>query len=96
MLGMAAEAVSEVQRSNFKADPKNSGKPYTGGLFGLARHVNYGGYAVMRAGYAMATGWWMWGAFVFTFFFRDFATRGVPVLDEYYLKRVSFPGLLIE
>ena len=89
-LGIATELISEVQRRNFKADPNNSGKPYTGGLFGLARHVNYGGYTIMRAGYAMATGGWMWGAFVFSFFFRDFKTRGVPVLDEYCSKRVSF------
>ena len=32
VLGMGAEPISEVQRRNFKADPKNSGKPYTSGL----------------------------------------------------------------
>jgi protein-S-isoprenylcysteine O-methyltransferase Ste14 len=88
-VGMATELISEIQRRNFKADEKNQGKPYTGGLFGLARHINYGGYTVMRAGYAMATGGWLWGTAVGTFFFRDFATRGVPVLDEYCSKRVS-------
>jgi len=87
VLGLATEAISEIQRRNFKADPRNAGKPYAGGLFGLARHINYGGYTVMRAGYALATGGWMWSAFVFAFFFRDFATRGVPVLDEYCSKR---------
>lgn len=89
VLGMATESISEIQRKNFKADPRNAGKPYTGGLFGLARHINYGGYTVMRAGYALATGGWMWSAFVGAFFFRDFATRGVPVLDEYCSKSVS-------
>lgn len=90
-LGLATEAISEIQRKFFKADPKNAGKPYTGGLFGLARHINYGGYTVMRAGYALATGGWVWSAFMFWFFFSDFAKRGVPVLDEYCTKRVSFP-----
>ena len=89
VLGLATEAIAEIQRRGFKADPKNAGKPYTGGLFGLARHINYGGYTIMRAAYALATGGWLWSAFVFSFFFHDFATRGVPVLDEYCSKRVS-------
>jgi steroid 5-alpha reductase family enzyme len=89
VLGMATETIAEIQRREFKADPKNAGKPYMGGLFGLARHINYGGYTIMRAGYALATGGWLWSAFVFTFFFQEFVTRGVPVLDEYCSKRVS-------
>jgi steroid 5-alpha reductase family enzyme len=90
VIGMATELTAEIQRRNFKNDQRNTGKPYTGGLFALARHINYGGYTVMRAGYAMATGGWIWGAFVFGFFFYDFANRGVPVLDEYCSKRVSY------
>jgi protein-S-isoprenylcysteine O-methyltransferase Ste14 len=89
VVGTAAELTSEIQRRNFKADPKNQGKPFTAGLFSLARHINYGGYTIMRTGYAVATGGWIWGAAVFGFFFYDFATRGVPVLDEYCSNRVS-------
>ncbi len=87
--GLVVEAVSEVQRQAFKAKPENKGKAFTGGLFGVARHVNYGAYTVWRAGYALAAGGPIWGGLVFAFFFRDFVTRGVPVLDAYCTKRVS-------
>lgn len=85
--GILAELVSEIQRKNFKSDPKNKGKPYTGGLWSLARHINYGAYTVWRAGYALAGGGWIMGALVGAFFFSDFVSRGVPVLNEYCEKR---------
>jgi protein-S-isoprenylcysteine O-methyltransferase Ste14 len=88
-IGLIIEAISETQRKKFKDDPKNKGKAYTGGLFGLARHINYGAYTVMRSGYALASGGWIWGSFVAIFFGVDFARRGVPILDEYCTKRVS-------
>ncbi|ORY19207.1 hypothetical protein BCR34DRAFT_472119 [Clohesyomyces aquaticus] len=85
--GILLELVSEIQRKQFKSDPKNKGKVYTGGLWKLARHINYGGYTIWRAGYALASGGWIWGAIAGAFFFSDFATRGVPILDEYCSKR---------
>lgn len=88
VVGMIAETGSEVQRRRFKDDPKNKGKPYTGGLFSLARHINYGGYALWRAGYALASGGWIWGSFVGSLAFFGFVTRGVPVLDLYCEERV--------
>ncbi len=87
--GLIVEGVSELQRWRFKARPENKGKAYTGGLFSVARHINYGAYTVWRSGYALAAGGPIWGGVVFWFFFRDFVTRGVPVLDNYCTKRVS-------
>ncbi|KAF2113816.1 hypothetical protein BDV96DRAFT_601282 [Lophiotrema nucula] len=86
-IGLLTELISEAQRKRFKSDPKNKGKPYTGGLWALARHINYGAYTVWRAGYALAAGGWIWGSIVGAFFFSDFATRGVPILNEYCEKR---------
>lgn len=88
VLGMLVETISEIQRHNFKKNPENKGRLYTGGLFSLARHINYGGYTTWRAGYALAAGGWTWGAIVGGFFFYDFAFRGVPVLDEYCSHKV--------
>jgi len=85
--GILTELVSEVQRKQFKADPKNKGKPYTGGLWSLARHINYGGYTVWRGGYALVGGGWIMGAVVGAFFFADFARRGVPTLNAYCEER---------
>ncbi|KAJ5369759.1 uncharacterized protein N7496_005851 [Penicillium cataractarum] len=88
-IGLSVEAISEFQRKAFKQDTKNKGKPYGGGLFSLATNINYGAYTVWRAAYALTCGGLIWSATTFTFFFRDFATRGVPVLDAYMTRRVS-------
>ncbi|KAF2685397.1 hypothetical protein K458DRAFT_365768 [Lentithecium fluviatile CBS 122367] len=85
--GILTELIAEIQRKRFKADPKNKGKPYTGGLWSFARHINYGGYTLWRAGYALTGGGWIMGAIVGAFFFSDFATRAVPVLSDYCEKR---------
>lgn len=86
-VGILTELISEIQRYRFKKDKKNMGKPCTSGLWAYARHINYGGYVLWRAGYAMAAGGWILGALVGSFHFFDFAYRGVPILDEYCAKR---------
>jgi len=87
ILGSAIELISEIQRKNFKDDARNAGKPYTGGLFSLARHINYSGYTIMRSAYAFTAGGFIPGLVVAAFFGGDFAFRGVPVLDDYCTKR---------
>lgn len=82
-LGILAETTAETQRRRFKDRPENAGKAYTGGLFGLARHINYGGYTLWRGAYALASGGPVWAAAVAGFFSQDFANRAVPVLDQY-------------
>lgn len=90
LTGIFLEAFSEIQRTHFKQDPNNKGKPFTGGLFSLAGHINYGGITLWRAGYAMAAAGWPWAAAVGGFFFYDFASRGVPVLDAYCQEMVCW------
>jgi len=85
--GIAMEVVAEVQRKNFKDRPESKGRAYTGGLFGVVRHANYGGYTLWRTGAAMVSGGWAWGLAVGAWFFADFVTRGIPALDEYCSKR---------
>ncbi|OSS46816.1 hypothetical protein B5807_08742 [Epicoccum nigrum] len=86
-VGIMTELVAEIQRKRFKADPNNKGKAYTGGLWGYARHINYGGYTIWRAGYALAAGGWALGALVGAAFAYDFSTRAIPILNEYCEKR---------
>jgi len=107
VLGMTIETVSEVQRRNFKRKLENKGKVFNGGLFKLARHINYGGYTLWRTGFAIAGGGWIWGATCFGFFAGDFSSRAIPVLDSYcdekygeqwrgYMREVGyklFPGI---
>lgn len=86
-VGLALEAVSEVQRRDFKESPAGRGKVMRAGLWSRARHPNYGGYALWRAGYALAGGGVVAGLAAGLFQAWDFAVRAVPVLDEYCGKR---------
>ncbi|GAB7351105.1 hypothetical protein MBLNU459_g1570t1 [Dothideomycetes sp. NU459] len=86
-VGILTETFSEWQRKHFKDDPANKGKVYEGGLFSLARHINYGGYVLWRGGFALAAGGWAWGAVVSSFFVWNFATNAIPELSLYCEKR---------
>nr|POE65612.1 hypothetical protein CFP56_58718 [Quercus suber] len=85
--GLFMEWFSEVQRAAWKKDARNKGKVYTGGLFGLSRHINYFGYTLWRTGYALAAGGWVWAAVVGSYFTYDFTQRAVPLLQDYLEKR---------
>ena len=82
--GFVFESVGDWQLSRFKADPSNRGKLLTTGLWGLTRHPNYFGDAMV---------WW--GLFLFAF-----GTEGSwwtilsPVLMTFLLMRVSGVRLL--
>lgn len=81
--GITIEWAAEIQRRAFKRDLRNAGKPFCGGLFGLARNINYGGHVLWKMGNALAAGGWVWGLLVGGGHLYDFVTRGVPVLDSY-------------
>lgn len=90
IVGLSGEIISEAQRKKFKDSPKNEGKVYTSGLFGFARHINYGSNMIWRVSYALAGGGWIYGVVNVMFFANVFVTRAVPIMDEYCAKRVSF------
>lgn len=86
--GITIESAAEIQRRAFKKDLRNAGKPFSGGLFGLARNINYGGHVLWKMGNALAAGGWVWGFLVGGGHLYDFVTRGVPVLDGYCAMKV--------
>jgi len=90
LVGLLTEAIAETQRVRFKRDPANKGQLYTGGLWSLARHVNYGAYTVWRSGYALAAAGWTWAALVAAYCAFDFNNRASVVLDSYCSKKVSW------
>jgi Protein of unknown function (DUF1295) len=90
VLGVVMETYSEIERKWFKDDPRNVGKPYTTGMFGLARHVNYGGFVTWKTAYGLACGGWVFGVLSLVYLISEFERRGIPPLDEYCQKRVSF------
>lgn len=88
VLGILTEWWCEVQRKRFKQNPENKGKLYAGGLFGLARNINYGGYTLWRVGYSIVCAGLPWGVAVGMFLFGDFAGRAVPYLETYLKEKV--------
>ena len=88
-VGLVTETASEVDRLWFKSKPENKGKPYGGGLWSWATNINYGGYMLWRAGYAMCAAGLPWGALVGGFFFYDFTSRAIPSLDKYCTDKVE-------
>ena len=87
-VGIITEFVSEADRKRFKDKSENKGKPYGGGLWSWATNINYGGFTLWRAGYAVAAAGLPWGAVTGAFFFYDFTTRAIPSLDKYCTEKV--------
>jgi len=86
-VGIFTELVSELQRKKFKDNPINKGKLYTGGLFSLARHINYGGYTLWRTGLALTSGNYWWAAFQVFWHMWFFTQKSVPELAGYCSKK---------
>ncbi|GBF96591.1 hypothetical protein Rsub_09337 [Raphidocelis subcapitata] len=82
--GSAIETGSELQRRAFKATAP--GGLYTGGLFGAARNINYGGYVLWRLGMSLAT-CSPWALFFPAWHAWDFGARAVPMLEKYMQAR---------
>ncbi|KAK4501253.1 hypothetical protein PRZ48_007060 [Zasmidium cellare] len=85
--GLVIEWLSEQQRYAFKEDPANKGKVYTGGLFGLSRHINYLGYSLWRTGYGLAAGGWFWAGTLFALTTLQFTQTIIPVHQHYMEER---------
>ena len=86
-IGIFIEWYCEVQRAAFKAKPENKGKPYSDGLFGVVRNVNYTGYTLWRSGYSLVCAGWTWGVLQAAWLAGDFCARAIPSLDTYCEKR---------
>jgi protein-S-isoprenylcysteine O-methyltransferase Ste14 len=87
-VGIYTEWWCEVQRKRFRQNPANRGKLYTGGLFSLARNMNYGGYTLWRVGYGIVCAGLPWGLVKFAWVFGDFAARAVPYLETHLENKV--------
>ncbi|GAP82788.2 putative membrane protein [Rosellinia necatrix] len=97
--GLAIETVAERQRVAFKRRPGNNNNNNNNnnddggggrapavcdeGLWRWARHINYFGYVLWRAGYAMAAGGWVAGVAVGLLQGWDLGRRAVAVQDAY-------------
>lgn len=82
-IGLITETIAEVQRKWFKANPKSKGKIFTGGLWRLARHVNYGAYTIWRGAYMLAAGGWAPSLMLMGFLLQDFLNNSIQGMDKY-------------
>jgi protein-S-isoprenylcysteine O-methyltransferase Ste14 len=83
LVGISVELISELQRKRFKDNSANKGRNYMGGLFSLARHINYGSYAVWRTGLVLTSGNYYLAGALFLLQIWNFTARAVPVLDAH-------------
>ncbi|CAF1148774.1 unnamed protein product [Rotaria magnacalcarata] len=86
-VGILTELISELQRKRFKNNPVNKGKVYSGGLFSLARHINYGGFTLWRTGLVLTSGNYWLAALLFSLHTWDFTTRAIPCMTDYCSKK---------
>ncbi len=88
LLGFSFEAVADLQKSRFRADPANKGAFIRSGLWGISRHPNYFGEITLWVGMAFIAGpvlrGWQFVALISPVFVYLLITRisGVPLLEK--------------
>ena len=91
IVGLAFEAVGDLQLARFKADPANAGKVMDKGLWSLTRHPNYFGDSLVWWGIAIVAAesglgaWGFLGAALMTFLLVR--VSGVALLEKSLSKR---------
>jgi steroid 5-alpha reductase family enzyme len=91
MVGLAFEAIGDLQLARFKKDPSNAGMVMSTGLWSLTRHPNYFGDALLWWGIGIVgaeTGSGVVGfvgPLVMTLFLLK--VSGVPMLERSLMKR---------
>jgi steroid 5-alpha reductase family enzyme len=88
VFGFAIEAMADVQKSTFRANPENRGKFISTGLWAWSRHPNYFGEIVIWIGVAIIAlpvlRGWQWVTLISPLFVTLLLTRisGVPMLEK--------------
>jgi steroid 5-alpha reductase family enzyme len=88
VVGFTIEVVADIQKSRFRADPKNKGKFIKSGLWGWSRHPNYFGEILLWIGIAIIVlpvlRGWQWISLISPLFVTLLITRvsGVPMLEK--------------
>ncbi|MEN7341363.1 MAG: DUF1295 domain-containing protein [Pseudomonadota bacterium] len=88
VVGFLIEAISDHQKSKFKADPGNEGKFITTGLWSWSRHPNYFGEITLWTGVAIMAlpvlSGWQWVTLISPVFVTFLLTKvsGIPLLEQ--------------
>jgi steroid 5-alpha reductase family enzyme len=88
VVGFTIEVVADVQKSRFRADPKNKGRFISNGVWACSRHPNYFGEILLWVGVAIIVlpvlHGWQWISLISPLFVTLLITRvsGVPMLEK--------------
>jgi len=88
VIGFTIEVVADVQKSRFRADPKNKGRFISSGVWACSRHPNYFGEILLWVGVAIIVlpvlHGWQWISLISPLFVTLLITRvsGVPMLEK--------------
>jgi len=88
LFGFGLEAISDAQKSRFRANPENKGRFITNGLWSWSRHPNYFGEITLWVGVAIIAlpilRGWQWVTLISPVFVALLITRisGVPILEK--------------
>jgi len=82
VVGSFLNTGSEIQRYFFKKNPANRGVLYTGGMFSLARHINYFGDSLWVTAWAILTRN-IWSVFIPILVTGMFVLVFIPSLTEH-------------
>lgn len=88
ILGFTIEAIADMQKSRFRANPRNKGKFIQTGLWSRSRHPNYFGEIMLWIGVTVIAlpvlQGWQWFALISPVFVTLLLTRvsGVPLLEK--------------
>ncbi len=88
VLGFAFEAVADLQKNRFRADPANKGTFISSGLWSISRHPNYFGEITLWVGIAIIAlpvlQGWQYATLISPIFVCLLITRvsGVPLLEK--------------
>ena len=80
--GSWANTASELARRQFKEDPANRGRLFTGHLFRYTRHPNYFGDILWESGWTVITRN-PWAAILPVLCLAGFVFANIPILDRY-------------
>jgi len=87
-VGFGIEAMADLQKNRFRADPGNKGEFIRSGLWALSRHPNYFGEIVLWVGIAIialpALSGWQYATLISPVFVYLLLTRvsGIPLLEK--------------
>lgn len=88
LVGITFEIVADAQKTAFKADPANSGRFISTGVWSLSRHPNYFGEILVWIGVTLVAApvfvGWQWIGLVTPLFVILLLTRvsGIPLLEK--------------